>query len=386
MARCLIGCGSNVGQRREQLDRAVELLRFMPGVSLVSVSRYRETRPIGGPPSQPPFLNGACLIETDLGPHDVMGMLAAVENTLHRERGERWGPRTIDLDLLLYDDLVVNGEALTVPHPRMATRRFVLEPCAEIAPRVEHPLAGCTLQELLDNISKPHLHVAVAGVPGSGAPEVAAAIADATLARLVHAPAPLPPSAFRSRDGDADADADARGSAELWIEREWHAAVWPWARPLAADRWPADPHGTVADYWLETLRVAAMESLPPAAFERFDVEYAGVAAGTVAPDVVILLTIAPDVIDERIAFLSRQTAPHTDVFSDLGSAAVCASPRLAGAALTRLQERLACRLRRDGDGVRNGRTSLVPRAVVTIDASDLGKAADEAVAAVEAMA
>jgi 2-amino-4-hydroxy-6-hydroxymethyldihydropteridine diphosphokinase len=382
MARCLIGCGSNVGQRREQLDRAVELLRFMPGISLVRVSRYRETRPIGGPAGQPPFLNGACLIETELGPHDVMGMLAAVENTLHRERGERWGPRTIDLDLLLYDDLVVEGDALTVPHPRMATRRFVLEPCAEIAPRVEHPLAGCTLQELLDSISKPHLHVAVAGVPGSGAPEVAAAIADATLARLVHAPAPLPSAALWSRDADdaAPAAADARR------ERGWLDAAGAWAGPLSADKWPDDPHGTVSDYWLETLRLAALESLPPPVFERFDAEWSRCAAGTVAPDVVILLTIAPDVIDERIAFLSRQTAPHTDVFSDLGIAAVCASPRLAGAALTRLQERLACRLRRDGDGVRNGRTSLVPRAVVTIDAGDLGKAADEAVAAVEAMA
>jgi 2-amino-4-hydroxy-6-hydroxymethyldihydropteridine diphosphokinase len=382
MARCLIGCGSNVGRRREQLDRAVELLRFMPGISLVRVSRFRETRPIGGPVGQPPFLNGACLIETDLGPHDVMGMLAAVENTLHRERGERWGPRTIDLDLLLYDDLVVEGDALTVPHPRMTTRRFVLEPCAEIAPRLEHPLAGCTVQELLDSISKPHLHVAVAGVPGCGAREVATAIADVTLARLVHAPASLPSAAVWPRDaGDAGPAATNAG-----VAREWHDAARAWAGPLAADAWPDDPHGTVTDYWLETLRLAAMESLPPAAFERFDSEWARCAAGTVPPDVVILLTIDPEVLDERIAFLARRTGPHTDVFSDLGIAAVCESPRLAGAALTRLQERLTCRLRRDGEGARNGRDALVPHAVVTIDAGDLGQAAADAVAAVEAMA
>ena len=86
MARCLIGCGSNLGQRREQLDRALELLGFMPGVELVAVSRFHETRPVGGPADQGGYLNGACLIETDLPPRDLLGALFAVENTLHRRR------------------------------------------------------------------------------------------------------------------------------------------------------------------------------------------------------------------------------------------------------------------------------------------------------------
>lgn len=181
MARCLIGCGSNLGRRREFLDRSIELIRFMPGVSLLAVSRFRETRPIGGPAGQDAFLNGACLIETDLSPHEVLAMLAAVENTLHRERLERWGPRTIDLDLLLYDDVVLDTETLTLPHPRMPTRRFVLEPCVEIAADLRHPLAGCTLAEMLESISAPQPRVAVVGVPGSGAREVAAAIAETLL-------------------------------------------------------------------------------------------------------------------------------------------------------------------------------------------------------------
>ena len=181
MARCLIGCGSNVGRRRDFLDRAIELIRFMPGVSLLAVSRFRQTRPIGGPAGQEPFLNGACLIETDLSPHDVLAMLSAVENTLHRERVERWGPRTIDLDLLLYDDLILDTETLTLPHPRMPTRRFVLEPCVEIAPDLRHPLAGCTLAEMLESISAPQPRVAVVGLPGTGAQEVAAAIAETML-------------------------------------------------------------------------------------------------------------------------------------------------------------------------------------------------------------
>jgi 2-amino-4-hydroxy-6-hydroxymethyldihydropteridine diphosphokinase len=181
MARCLIACGSNEGRPRQHLADARDLLRAMPGVTLLAASRPRETRPIGGPLGQPPFVNGAFLVETELPAGELLEVLAAIENTLHRERLERWGPRTIDLDLLLYDDLVVEQPGLTVPHPRMTTRRFVLEPCAEIAPDVLHPLAGCSVQELLDNISVVHPHVAIVGVPGSGAPEVATAVANAWL-------------------------------------------------------------------------------------------------------------------------------------------------------------------------------------------------------------
>jgi 2-amino-4-hydroxy-6-hydroxymethyldihydropteridine diphosphokinase len=181
MARCLIACGSNEGQPRQHLADAADLLRSMPGLTLLATSRIRETRPVGGPAGQAPFMNGAFLVETEFAADEMLGVLTAIENTLHRQRFERWGPRTIDLDLLLYDDLVVEQPGLTIPHPRMTTRRFVLEPCAEIAPDFVHPLAGCSVQDLLDNISVAHPHVAVVGVPGSGAAEVAAAVADVWL-------------------------------------------------------------------------------------------------------------------------------------------------------------------------------------------------------------
>ena len=119
IARCLIGCGANVGARREQLDQAIDMLRFMPGVQLMHVSQFLETRPVGGPPGQPPYLNAACLIETTFEPNEVLDMLLAVENTLQRSRETRWGPRTIDLDLLIYDDCVMKTERLQIPHPRM---------------------------------------------------------------------------------------------------------------------------------------------------------------------------------------------------------------------------------------------------------------------------
>ena len=365
MARCLIGCGSNLGKRREQLDRALELLRFMPGVQLLGVSRYRETSPVGGPAGQGPFLNGACLIETDLAPRDVLGMLLAVENTLHRERTNRWGERTIDLDLLLYDDLVVESADLTLPHPRMATHRFVLEPCVEIAPDLRYPPAACTVSDLLDNISAPHPLVAVVGVPGSGASEVASAVADALMARVIHAPEPLP-------CGD--------GPAGPRTERWWRTLA-SWAEPLDSHDWHDDPHGTITDYWLDALRCAAADDLDGAGLARFEAECDRVAAGTMAPHVAILLTAAPAVLEERIVFRGRQAAEHTNVFADLSAAAtLCASPAASAAALVRLQDRLVRRLRSPGE-----RLPRAPKAVIAIDSGDLVQAAADATAAVEAM-
>jgi 2-amino-4-hydroxy-6-hydroxymethyldihydropteridine diphosphokinase len=376
MARCLIGCGSNQGRRRENINQAVDLLRFMPGVTVLAESRPLETRPVGGPPGQPAFLNSACLLETDLPPQAVLEMLLAVENTLQRERDERWGPRTIDLDLLLYDDAVIDSERLTLPHPRMATRRFVLQPCAEIAGTTLHPRAGCTVRELLDNLSQDHPHVAIVGAPGAGAPEVAAAVSDAMLARLLRNPAPLAKHLFAPR---ADAGAAAPGDAQL--EAAWLESLAARAKPLEAASWPRDPHGTVSDYWLETQRLAAAEILPPASLARFETAFARHAAATVAPNVVILLLAAPDVLEERFAFRMRRPPPQTDLFADVepGSTTLCQAPPESVARLVGLQERLARRLRGpSGNGV--------PKATVVIDSGDLGQATLEAIAAVEAMA
>jgi 2-amino-4-hydroxy-6-hydroxymethyldihydropteridine diphosphokinase len=158
----------------------------MPGVNVLQTSRFHESKPVGGPAGQPAFLNGACLLETELPPQDLLNTLQAVENTLERQRDIRWGPRTVDLDLLLYDSLEINREDLTVPHPRMTTRRFVLEPCVEIAPDFVHPASGCSVRDLLENISPTHRRISICGVPGSGAAEVANTLADATIARVIH--------------------------------------------------------------------------------------------------------------------------------------------------------------------------------------------------------
>ncbi|MFM7244145.1 MAG: 2-amino-4-hydroxy-6-hydroxymethyldihydropteridine diphosphokinase [Planctomycetaceae bacterium] len=364
MARCLIGCGSNLGRRREQLDRAVELLRFMPGVEMLAVSHYRETVAVGGPPDQDPFLNAACLLETALPPRAVLEMLAAVENTLARDRRERWGPRTIDLDLLLYDDVVMDSPELTLPHPRMATRRFVLEPAAEIAATLPHPRSGCTVGDLLANIAAAHPFVTVVGVPGSGAAEVAAAVADASLARLIHAPAAWPM---------------AEGG-QMTTLAHWRRTLAAWSAPLHGAAWDDEPHVTVADYWCGSLVPAATGHLDADDAARFAGEAAAELAPLRVPTAAILQRVDAATLEERIAFRARHAHGHTDVFGDLAPAAVlCDRSATPVVELMAAQERIAAAL------LSAGRRSTAPLAVIAVDATDLARAADEAIAAVEAM-
>ena len=148
--RAYVGIGSNLGDREETVRRALELLGEADGVEVVAVSTLRETEP-WGPVAQPPFLNGAAALETRLGPEALLATLLSVEQTLGRRRdgaAERWGPRTLDLDLLLYGDRTLDLPGLTVPHPRLHERRFALEPLAELAPDADVPGRG-TVAELL---------------------------------------------------------------------------------------------------------------------------------------------------------------------------------------------------------------------------------------------
>ncbi|MEE2796248.1 MAG: 2-amino-4-hydroxy-6-hydroxymethyldihydropteridine diphosphokinase [Planctomycetota bacterium] len=368
-AHCLIGCGANEGARREQLNQAIDMLRFMPGVRLVDVSQFLETLPVGGPPGQSPYLNAACLIETTFKPAEVLDMLLAVENTLHRSRETRWGPRTIDLDLLLYDDCVLKTECLQIPHPRMTTRRFVLEPAAAIAADLKHPVAGCTIRELLENISERHLHVAVVGVPGSGAPEIADAVADVTLSRLIHAPAPLPLSSFGAPNGEQSAIKEEPVDQLLLLSQKY-------AAPLLKANWPVDPHGTVTDYWIESIRLAAQTNSVSDTNKQFENAFATISQETVVPNVILLLNVNHQTLSERIAYRTH-SAQQSDIFSDLVAVQTMMTTDQGIHTLLTLQERLVDCL------LHNQETQYRPKAVIQLDSDDLGKAAFDAVAAIE---
>ena len=140
-AKAFVGIGSNLGDREGNLRRAIDVLSAEEGIEVVAVSELRETEPVG-PVEQGPFLNGAVQLETSLGPRELLARLLAVENRLGRVRGERWGPRTIDLDLLLYGVETIEEPGLTVPHPRLHERRFALEPLVDLDPALEIPGLG----------------------------------------------------------------------------------------------------------------------------------------------------------------------------------------------------------------------------------------------------
>ena len=143
MTRSFVGLGANLEDPRAQIEHALELLAAEDGVELVAVSTLRETDPVGYE-DQPPFLNGAGELRTSLGARELLERLLAIERRLGRVRGEgpRFGPRTIDLDLLLYGDEQIDEPGLQIPHPRLHERRFALEPLAELDPRLEIPGRG----------------------------------------------------------------------------------------------------------------------------------------------------------------------------------------------------------------------------------------------------
>lgn len=141
-----IALGTNLGDKRQQLDNALTALR-QAGVIVRLVSPFIETEPYGVT-DQPAFLNGVCEVETDLSPQELLSLLLDIETQQGRVRTRHWGPRVIDLDLLLYDDQIIDEPNLKVPHPDMENRAFVLQPLAAIAPHVVHPRLEKTIEVL----------------------------------------------------------------------------------------------------------------------------------------------------------------------------------------------------------------------------------------------
>ncbi len=146
-----IALGANLGDREQTLRRALEWLDQHEAIRIVARSDWFQTQPVGGPPDQPAYLNGAAELETTLAPGDLLREMLETEARCGRDRSrsQRWGPRTCDLDLLLYGNEIRNEAELTLPHPRMHERLFVLEPLARIAPHVVHPILGASVADLL---------------------------------------------------------------------------------------------------------------------------------------------------------------------------------------------------------------------------------------------
>lgn len=151
MSLAYIGLGSNLGNREMTLAASIERLINSSKVNVTKISDLYETKPVGGPP-QPDFLNAVLEMNTSLQPEELLVRLQEIERYLGRKRKIKWEPRTIDMDILLYEDSVIDSADLKIPHPLMHTRRFVLLPMSQIAPDLRHPTFNKTIIELLDEL------------------------------------------------------------------------------------------------------------------------------------------------------------------------------------------------------------------------------------------
>lgn len=152
--RVFVSLGTNLGDRGAHLARALGALASLPGTRVAALSPIFETDPVG-PPPQGPYLNAVVELETSLAPRALLEALLAIERDAGRTRGARDAARTLDLDLLLYGDRVIEEPGLVVPHPRLAERCFVLEPLVALAPALRHPTLGAALSALADRVRDP---------------------------------------------------------------------------------------------------------------------------------------------------------------------------------------------------------------------------------------
>ena len=347
MAECLIGLGSNLGDRAAQLEKACQLLCGHPRIHCGGRSTFHSTPPIGGPTGQGPFLNAAVRITTSLSPPQLLAVARHVEQQLGRQRRERWGPRVIDVDVLLYDQRVEETEELVLPHPRMALRRFVLAPACEVASHMVHPSTGWTVAELLHRLEEPPHYVAIAGSDAGQTMNLAATSAQISGAHLLLDP--LPPR-YPPGLGDAETESGHRELQAIAARLEQLSGL-----PAAAHPSSTDWH--VCDYWLpQSLAVARAWLRGPA---RHQVEQACVLATQRVPP------------PHCVVFLATPSAGVDAAAGAQGPQAAPAAPRYSAAALGR---ELLHQVSRPGQ-----------EPILRIPGGDLRLALSELTAAIDAM-
>ncbi len=245
MPTCLISFGANLGEPRDTLTRVVQLLQMQEKVAVSAVSEGHLTKPVGGPPGQSDYLNAAIRIETDLAAAELQRVLQRAETLLGRTRSVRWNARLVDLDLLLYGTQTTDTPDLTVPHPRMSFRRFVLQPAVEVAGEMVHPETGLSLRSLLSHLDDADNYVALVGPTCSCLSAVVAQLVEDRSHVAVLDPHPA------GRSGAAGIESTLRARVEALRSAA--------ARAVAArsKRGPLDHAYLISDFWCEHALVDA---------------------------------------------------------------------------------------------------------------------------------
>ena len=339
MVRALVALGANLGDRAATLRAAVDHLNG-DRVTLVAASSWHETVPSGGPAGQPGYLNGAALFETSLTPEAFFERLVQTEHRLGRTREVRWGPRTLDLDLLLYDAVVMRSPKLELPHPRLAFRRFVLAPAVEIAGAMRHPGIGWTMDRLLEHLATARPYVAITGVPGAGKTELARQVAKISGADLAILDDARGATAVQSGPS-------LEAELEFVRARRQRLASYPW---VGRERW------LISDFWLEQSLAYARTELPPSSQTAVSAAVEAARASVVAPKLTVLLA---DALDHSGPNSGMQGQPQDPV---------------SRAPLDQLAHELSNAV---------NRPELGP--VLLLDQSDLGEAARQLASALETM-
>jgi len=264
MARCLLALGSNLGDRREMLSRATLEAAALPNSRLLSRSQWQVTEPIGGPGGQGAFLNGSLLLDTQLDPAELSSAVHEIERQLGRQRVVRWDARAIDIDLLLYDLQEIETEQLTIPHPRMSFRRFVLEPACEIAGSMIHPSSGWTLAQLLRYLDNAPRYVAVTAAEPASARRLAT-----QLCQVLGSPQlerQFPTSATGPDSLPSEGVEFVQGMADMLHESRWRQVAELAARlPIAAE--PSLPP-VVSSFWCEGAEAGLVRPAVVIAWEK----------------------------------------------------------------------------------------------------------------------
>lgn len=282
---CLLALGSNLGNREELLQRAVRRLDSHQELEIISCSPWHQTQPIGGPANQPLFLNGVLLVKTRLTPFQLLDWTQQIEVELGKVSTQRWAARRLDIDLLLYDELIIDTPKLVLPHPRMAYRRFVLEPAAEVAPEMIHPVTGWTIARLFKNLLRKPVYVALAGPVGTHKSALAQNLKN-RFSCQVAADSQQRCSSCGWLVGDTAPDHDLALENELSLLQH-RISI------LDHARWQNSSAIVVSDFWLNQSLAYASLCLSKNHFRKFQATWQETAVQTLPSTLVLFLDLQP---------------------------------------------------------------------------------------------